>query len=97
MGGIQTTGNAQVIQTTANTESNKIEKTLPIVTQNVKNTSTQDTSSGSAARYSQLPPIESKVGGEGILTAIVASMDKMSSARDLPAVRVVKFDGSPEK
>lgn len=32
-----------------------------------------------------------------IVEAFVATIDKMSATRDLPAVKVLKFDGSPEK
>lgn len=32
-----------------------------------------------------------------IVEALVTTMDKMSATRDLPAVSVMKFDGSPEK
>lgn len=43
------------------------------------------------------PPKGTTPTGESLLTTIIATMDKMSTAHDLPTVQVVKFDGSPEK
>ena len=94
----ESTGTPQFVKSPPQTSAIKIDEQQSATIENTNQTSSErGTANKWTTHYHHAPTERPEPTSESLLASIVETIDRMSTTSDLPHVKVVRFDGSPEK